>query len=207
MIKQLLFWIVILACQNINAQDYIRILGRNNYTINPDSFRLRMFFNEEEEVINQTVLINKINGANISYNIDTLAENQIVIDVNNIKDFNTIDSISYQQRKFPSISYVFNNEDFQYQDKLAINAINNATEQVQLLAKILHKDIVGIVNIDDVVEKYLFYPDYHPTSECMKKAIVLVMEYFSTPDDPGKTEYDTNIKSGQYAIWVTYKLK
>lgn len=206
--RNLLVVLLILGCIYANAQDYLRVLGRNIYTLNSDFYRLSMVFNgSAESLATKSSLVEKFKEAKLNVKIDTLTKDKIVIDINNIEDLKTLDSISYKQNAFPSISYVFKNESFEYQDNLALQAINNANEQANLLAKLMNKKIDGIVNIDDVVEKYLFYPEYYPTTECMKKAIVLVMEYFSTPEDPGKTEYDSNSKSGHYAIWVTYKLK
>lgn len=198
----------LLFCDPLNSQDYLKVLGRTDYTKEPDLYRLRLMITKNEDTLlnNNTFLSQIYNSQNVT-KIDTSLENQVILDIskNNLEDI--IDLIKIQKNLSTSMSYLYENKNFEYQDQLAIEALKNATQKAEYFAKLLNKKIERIENIDDIVEKYHFYPNYHPTTECHKKAIVLIMEYFGTPEDPGKIEFEESKQSGQYAIWVTFKLE
>ena len=208
MIKYFILFLAIISFNNIGAQDYLKVLGRKKYTLKADITRLKISFSDNAESISQkSKLIQNLDTENLNITIDTSTQNLVIIDIHKIDDFFKIKTICNNQNIYPSTYYIFQNENNEYQDNLAVHAIKNATSQASLLAKVMNKKIDRIVNIDDVVEKYLFYTEEYPESECMKKILVWYNEYISVPEDPGKTEFDTNSKTGLYAIWVTYKLK
>lgn len=191
--------------QQIFSQDYLKVLGWNEYTLLPNFYRIRI---QKSDSLTNAMLQNGIFSNNNQFyqiiNFDTIGA-EIIFDIN-IDTINGLDRIFNQPINY-NLTYIYKNDSYEYQDKLAIEAIRKANSKAKMLAYILGRTIETIVNIDDVVEKYLFYPQYKATTECSKKAIVLIEEYFNPPDDPGKIEFEENVRHGIYAIWVTYKLK
>ncbi len=191
--------------QQMFSQEYLKVLGWNEYTLFPDFYRIRM---QKSDSLTNTMLQNGILVNNNQFykiiNFDTIGA-EIIYDIK----IDTINDLGRIPNKpiYYNLTYIYKNDSYEYQDKLAIEAIRKANSKAEILAGILGRTIETIVNIDDVVEKYLFYPQYKVTSECSKKAIVLIEEYFNPPDDPGKIEFEENARHGIYAIWVTYKLK
>lgn len=209
MIKYLLLLVihVLSLVSNIQGQEYLRILGRNHYNRCADYFKMKIEFNNyTKKTLKNTCYIFLTNNLQTE-KIDTSDQNRIVIQLRDINEVYLADSLVKDLNLKSSLFYLYDQNKYEYQDKLAIGAIKDANIKAEYFAKVFGKKIDKIINVDDVVEKYLFNEDLKPETECEKNILTLLMEYFSEPEDPGKTEFETPCISGQYAVWVTYKLK
>lgn len=209
MIKNIFIFVFYLISigTHVQSQDYIKILGRNHYNRCSDYYKMTIDFSNFSAKNQFTscyeLLLHNIQTAKI----EKTEKAQLFVYLRNINDVYLTDSIINELGLKATLHYSFDKNNFEYQDELAIDAIKDANLKANLLAKMLGKKIDKIINIDDVVEKYLFYDDYIARTECERKVLSLLMDYFAKPEDPSKTEFEFPCINGQYAVWVTYKLK
>ena len=191
---------------NVNGQDYLRILGRNHYSRCADYYKFKVDFISNFAKMKKESCYIALIGNLQNVKVDT-NNHQIIVSARDLNDVYLTDSLLRTLKVQSTLYYAYDQNNYEYQDNLAIDAIKDANKKAQSLAKVLGKKIDKIINVDDVVDRYLFNEELLATTPCEKNLLSMLMEYFSEPEDPGKTEFEDPCINGQYAVWVTYKLK
>lgn len=198
--------ILLISATSICAQDYLKIVGKYDYTKVPESYLLKVNLNKLTiREIHQ--IDSSLTEIELNFTIDST--NQLIAKILH-RDWNRIDNtnetlIKSNLRK--STKYYYPIKEKESEDILAIKAIENANNKVSVLSFILNRKIKRILNIDDVTPKYLTIYDEGVYSSCIKQNADIIIDYIYGEQKVGITEFDENEIHSTYFIYVTYELE
>lgn len=204
--KSYLIIVSIFFSTNIFSQDYLKIVGVSNFVEEPLHYSIKI--NLEKILIEeQNSIIKKLDELNINYAIDSLNQLSAKLEHKNWNQIDQIEKSLANNNANRKLKYSYKSPDFKDEDNRAISAIVNAREKANLIAEILDRKIIRILNIDDVTESYLSLYDDGQYSECIKTMADYAIELLYTKPNFGETEFDQNFKLRSYLIWVTFEIE
>ena len=213
-------WIVfiffLILCSPGDAQPTtLTILGRTNYTTQPQSYIYKITnaglwysgaaLDSIKIKLDNLGVIFRVDSTQKSSSKDAFL-GSIDFYTYTLPHFELVKNLASQMGMSGEEHYEYADNDFVYQDYLASLAYQDALKRAKIMAQWLGKKIIGIRNIDDDVEQYLFYLDLIPDLRCnpdeLEKLISLfeILSRFDFSDQQSE-------RSGQYAIWVTFEVK
>lgn len=213
-------WVVfiffLILCNLGDAQPTtLTILGRTNYTTQPQSYIYKISntglwhsgaeFDSLKIKLDKLGVIFRMDSTQTSSNKDAFL-GSINFYTYTLPHFEIVKALVSQMGMSGEEHYEYAHNDFVYQDALASLAYQDALKRAKIMAQSLGKEITGIRNIDDHVDQYLFYLDLIPNIRCnpdeLEKLISLfeILSRFDFSDQQSE-------RSGQYALWVTFEVK
>ena len=203
---------LVFFCVGHAQRTYVKVLGIKTYTGYPTAYVYKM--NPGDPSISElTILKSTLDSLGIVYRIDSVTtawrdptiEKSINIYTYDKTHFDLLCQQAGLNAIQGNVKYIFDHDDFAYQDTLARAAYNDALRRAKVISELLGKEIIGVINIDDHVERYLFYQEYFSDIECYKQNFDEILEFLellaSIDTEPAQSE-----RTGQYALWVTFEL-
>ena len=192
----------------------LTILGKTSYTVHPITYIYKISNTRHDYsaadvdrlkfILDSAGVIFRMDSTNGTW-MDPETGSSIDFYTHTLHDFELLKQQSTQMGMYGVENFIYANEDFTYQDTLASMAYHDALKRAKIIAQYLGKKITGVRNIDDHVERYLFYLDILPSLRCKieqaNEWISLIEMIFSNPDAQQQE------RTGQYALWVTFEVK
>ncbi len=193
----------------------LTILGRTSYTTYPQSYIYKISNGEPgHSAAEFDSLKYLLDSQGVTFRMDSTIHSRgnskpwVSIDfyTYTLPHFELLKAYSSQMDMYGEEYFEYTNKDFVYQDALALLAYQDALKRAKIMAQYLGKNISRVRNIDDKVEKYLFYPDLFTEARYdadQLKELLCFMEFLSALEP----EKQLPERRAQYALWVTFEVK
>ncbi len=193
----------------------LTILGRTSYTSYPKSYIYKI---SNEELVHSAADFDSLkyilDSLGVIFRVDSTTNSwgnsRTLVSMDfytyTLPHFELLKEYSNHMDMYGVEYYEYENKDFIYQDNLALLAYKDALKRAKIIAQHVGKKISGVRNIDDKVEKYIFYLDLLPDARYdieQLKELISFLEILSAYDLGNQLPE----RNGQYALWVTFEVK
>ncbi len=199
MIKKLSILLIVLITLSVQAQStekFIRIIGNAKHEFNADGLKLTIKISETKESKyketkaasfeeNFNRFLDTLNSVGIKNDRLKLADinfskysrglsKDYFLTLNNIDDLDKLSNKTFEGFSISKIMYTFNNIDKDIENKMAIQAIEDAKRKAKTLAAEINKKVGKILNIEDTSNGCCKTIDENKESKLLKKYTVKV---------------------------------
>ncbi|NNE27909.1 MAG: hypothetical protein HKN09_13780 [Saprospiraceae bacterium] len=200
---------IVCAIAGHTQSTIIDVLGRHEYTQQADMIVFEIDTSNKRNTAEKLdSLFGYLNHNAIPFESIDQTHDKIEIGIEQLNATEDIQRYLAASNMRYNSTYYFKDKPLESQDDMAILALEDAKRRASVMTKKLGKKIKGIKSIDDVVEKYLFYPELDVNSECKKQVANLLLQYLEDRRTLVEQRKSKNpIRSSIYAIWVSFEVQ
>jgi uncharacterized protein YggE len=163
-------FISISMMQSQSVERFIRIIGNSSYTLESTATRLNFIVNQtvkseyrnteassfdqslqelKSKLDSMNIASNLVENSNFHYNISEKTKSKdFYIDINNQSDLDKLIEIQNQKFRIENITYLYSEPNFDIEDKLASDAIEDAKQKASAICLKLDRKLGDILNVE-----------------------------------------------------------